>query len=99
MDDQLMPCEWDCNPPGKIWVRTNNRELQDVYAYLARSASLKDMEFPIVSPVHVRIEPGERTILDLRTIIELPTKDKATVHSMKRDSYGPPDQSSGRKDQ
>ena len=18
MDDQLMPCEWDCNPPGKI---------------------------------------------------------------------------------
>ena len=48
-----------------------------MYAYLARSASLKDMDFPIVSPVHVRTEPGERTILDLKTVIELPTTNES----------------------
>ena len=39
VDDQLMPCEWDCNPQGTIRIKTLDRELQDVYTYLARSSS------------------------------------------------------------
>ena len=37
VDDQLMPCEWGCNPPERIWMKTINRELQDVYTYFASS--------------------------------------------------------------
>ena len=41
-------------------------DLFDVYAYLTKVSGSRDAEMPILSPINLRLEPGERMTIDLR---------------------------------
>ena len=40
-------------------------DLFDVYAYLAKVTGSRDAEMPLLSPINLRLEPGERMTVDL----------------------------------
>ena len=53
-------------------MKTGYRNLQDVYTYLEKVSSLQDTEFPIILPVNIRFELGEKKIVDLKINIQWP---------------------------
>ena len=53
-------------------IRTGHKQLQDMCSDLEKVSSLKDTGFPIVSPTNIRLEPGEKMIVDLLIEIQWP---------------------------